>query len=719
MILLEKFRTILQTYKEVIYSPSDINAILMSLGDIKKKHCKKYNRDTGNSYKVDYLNIPISFDTETSSFKIDEVKHATMYVWTCNFGGYNILGRTWDEFINMIETVQKWYDLETNKTHLIVYCHNLSFDFQFFRKYFRFTDLFALDTRKPIYAITNGIEFRCSYILSGYSLERLAKNLNTFTVSKLVGYLNYDEIRHTKTKLTEKEQQYAIEDVRIVTMFIIEEIERNSNNITKIPLTKTGYVRRYCREKCFGTNDWKKSIQRKQYQKLISSLTIDPIEYLQLKRAFSGGYTHASPIHADTILEKVSSYDLTSAYPYFCVSQRFPMSKAEIVEINNKDEFYENMNKYCCIFDVYFENIQSTFPYDNYISTSHCYELKNSRANNGRLISCDSCILTVTEVDFKIIEKTYKWDKIKIANFRRYKKGYLPPKLVEAILDLYEKKTTLKQVDGKEQEYMNSKENLNSCYGMMVTDIIQEIIKWINNEWGEKQFKSNDYIREKINEYNTSKNRFLFYPWGIYVTAYCRRTIWEAIIHLKSDYVYTDTDSIKMLNGDKHKEYFEEYNRKVYNLLKYVMTVQNIPFEKCNPKTIEGVEKLIGVFDYEGTYERAKFLQAKRYLVEEDGELIMTVSGLNKKVTVPYLLKKYKTNTNVFNAFTDGLCVPSDNTGKLTHTYIDEEQICCITDYLGNKSEIHELSCIHLEKAPYRMNMTEDYIQYISQFRER
>ena len=53
-------------------------------------------------------------------------------------------------------------------------------EFQFIRKYFHFIDVFSIDERKPIYAVTNkGIEFRCSYILSGYKLEKVGEHLNS------------------------------------------------------------------------------------------------------------------------------------------------------------------------------------------------------------------------------------------------------------------------------------------------------------------------------------------------------------------------------------------------------------------------------------------------------------------------------------------------------------------------------------------------------------
>lgn len=63
-----------------------------------------------------------------------------------------------------------------------------------------------------------------------------------------------------------------------------------------------------------------------------------------------------------------------------------------------------------------------------------------------------------------------------------YKKDYLPTPFVKSILHLYESKTKLKGVEGKEVEYLNSKEMLNSCYGMSVTNPLRDEFTY-NGEW--------------------------------------------------------------------------------------------------------------------------------------------------------------------------------------------------------------------------------------------
>lgn len=694
-----------------VYKPTDIDLIISTVYEHLDYIKKRTNTET-----IEYYNIPCSFDIETTSFYRTEnnkkCKTAIMYEWTFGIYGIVIIGRTWLEFITMIHQLCK--SLGTNLSRrLVIYVHNLAFEFQFFRKYFEWTNVFALETRKPVYTVTTeGIEFRCSYILSGYSLAKCADNLTMFSIKKLVGDLDYKQIRHAKTPLTDTELQYCINDVKIVMAYIAECII-NDGNIARIPLTATGYVRKYCRRMCL-TNDNENKYRRYRYKQLISGLTIEPDEYKQLQRAFMGGFTHANPFMANKIINDVTSYDFTSSYPTVIIAERFPMSKAEKIDITNRQQLDHNLKCYCCLFDVEFENITPRLWFDNYISESRCFKLINPIVNNGRVVSADILATTITEQDFFIIQKFYKWSRIKIANFRRYKRGYLPTDFIKSVLKLYADKTQLKDVDGKEIEYLKSKGMLNSCYGMMVTNIVRAEITYLD-DWVDPVTPD---LQTKINEYNNDTNRFMFYPWGVWVTAYARRNLFTGIREFGNDYIYADTDSVKCRNVKNHIDYINKYNQWIIDRLHKAMRHHNLPLEMVEPVTINGDKKPLGIWSFDGHYKRFKTLGAKRYLceysddprnVKKAGKINLTVSGLNKKSAVPYMVKKYD---DVFAAFTDNLYIPCGQTGKLTHTYIDDPVVGTVTDYLGIDGKFNELSAVHLDEADYSLNATK-YINFI------
>ena len=286
------------------YKPEEIETVL--------KMVVNRGRDKISYRKKQYYNIPCAFDIETTSTYLNGEKVAFMYVWVLNINGTSIIGRTWEQFETCLETIhQKLY---TNPERIfLIYVHNLAFEMAFIERRFKWEKVFSIDTRKPIYARDNrGIEFRCSYLLSGYSLAKVADNLQTFKIKKLVGDLDYYKVRHNRTYISPKEMRYVINDGRIVVAYISEEIERNGN-IAKIPLTKTGYVRLACRRNCFSKSHREK--HGNVYRARIKALTLTLDEYDLLKQAFAGGFTHANPFYTNKILHNVKSYDFTSSYP--------------------------------------------------------------------------------------------------------------------------------------------------------------------------------------------------------------------------------------------------------------------------------------------------------------------------------------------------------------------------------------------------------------------
>lgn len=677
----------------------------------------KYNYHTKQVTK--YLNIESAFDIETSSTYVNNEKFAFMYEWTFGIGNKDniFFGRNWEDFKNFLSELKEILNLSKNKL-LVVYVHNLSYEFQFMRKYFNWDIVFAISDRKPIKAtcFEYGIEFRDSYILSGYSLAKLAENLTSHKIKKLVGDLDYFLIRHEKTYLSDSELEYCNNDVEILLYYINEQIELY-NDITKIPMTNTGRVRQFVKNRTLynGASHRKNTGSNRRYKELIDSCTLTLNDYYNCKKCFMGGFTHASLFHVSETLENVHSIDFTSSYPYVMVSELFPMSPPRKIKKDNYKKTLEK-NPNGCILEVTFINLLCTIGYESYLSESKCYNIKGSTIVNGRIFEANQLTTYITSIDLQIIEKCYSYDSVIINEMYDFYMQYLPTKLINAILDLYESKTTLKGVEGKEIEYLLKKGMLNSVYGMCVTDIVRE--ETIYNSNNDKWEIGNNDANEQIEKYNKKRDRFLYYPWGIWVTAYARFNLWQGIFEIGNDYVYSDTDSIKFLNYEKHKKFIDTYNKKCEQKLKNMCDYMGVNFKKCKPKTIKGKEKLLGIYDYEGCYKLFKTLGAKRYIyVDENNKLHITIAGLSKENGCKYLLEKYKNFENIFKNFNDDLYVPTNKTGKNTHTYIDSEKEYKITDYTGNTMTINAKSSVHLSECDFTLNIAKQYAKIIDNFR--
>ena len=729
------------------------------------------------SGKTEYFNIPAAFDIEASSwqkgtYEDENVEHfATMYIWQFGLNGSVIYGRTWDEFLQVINDVSDALSL-CKKRHLIIYVHNLGYEFQWIRKKFNWDKVFAIKRRRPVYAISGGIEFRCSYFLSNYALAYIGDNLLVnYPIHKLTGNLDYLKVRHSYTPLSPAELSYCINDVKVVMSFIQEKIE-SDGDITKIPLTNTGYVRNYCRESCFyeGIAPDDEESRKKvllSYRAIMKSLQVQSDdEYYQLKRAFMGGFTHTSILHSNQVRYDVGSADLTSSYPYTIVAQYFPMTRFKYIgTVEVGTDFKHYLDTYCCIFDIEFFGLYPRVEFENILSASRCHPGSLSDdvcINNGRIISCSHCATTLTELDFENMCKFYTWDSCKIVNLRISHRGYLPKAMILAVLDLYESKTSLKGIAGKEIEYLVSKNMINAAFGMMVTNIIRGEFEYDNvYGWLEKEAD----IEKQLSAYNKNFNRFLYYGWGVWVTAHARHNLFSAIWEFGDDYIYADTDSIKGLNFSSHMNYFKSYNDRVIDSLIRMCGSLHIPFSKVAPKTKKGVTKIIGLWEIEEGYDTFKAVGAKRYMYRyNNGKLQITVGGLNKSQAVPYLLYEFgggKTEKNeslsyrwlqdhslhvspyytafqtvsrlaysnlplhsealefilslpldynwIFENFGEGLCVPPKHTGKQTVDYLDHSFAAICTDYLGFPLPISESSAVYMEQQPYQMSITNEY----------
>lgn len=704
--------------------------MIITVNEFRNILNKDNNFETVKRYKTEYINLALSFDIETTSLyrnkknhddylsnevlhKLDRKKQceyekiAFMYIWQFAFKNYEIIGRDWQSFEFLISLLEKKFNTEYKKKHVVIYVHNLGYEFQFIKNRFNFIDVFAIKERKPIKAITDkGIEFRCSYLLSGYSLATLANNLNSHKIKKLVGDLDYSLIRNSKTELNDIELQYCINDILIVKYYIEECINR-FGDISKIPNTQTGIVRKYVR---------KYTLTSKNYYYHIQRMKLDSESFKALRRAFQGGYTHGNIDYIGKTIKNVFSVDFTSSYPFCLISEKYPITTPILLKCKmTLNAFKDFIKKNTCVFDVELFNVKSKYNI-NIIAIHKCFKKKNYAVDNGKLIKAEYIQTTVTNIDFDDICYFYSFDNIIVKNIYVFNSGYLPKAFIDCVFKFYNDKTELKNVAGKETEYLHSKEMLNSLYGMCVTDIIRDNINCINGKWITTPVTD---IENAIDGYNKDKQRFLFYAWGVFCTSYARHNLFNGLKEMIdkenpvfNDFVYCDTDSIKGINYDKHKQFFDNYNKQCEIKLKKMCDNLGYDYTILYPKTKEGKIKLMGVYDFEGIYQRFKTLGAKRYLYEKNDKCYMTVSGLGKNA-INYI---GNTNDDKFKNFQNGLYLERGETSKMTHIYCDYEIKGKITDYQNNISDYNEKSFIHLENTDFLMTMQDDYLELIMMY---
>ena len=586
-------------HEEYAYTLEEFQKIEIPLINIKK--CKKY-----------YVNYVATFDIETSKIeKSNDEYEGFLYHWQFCINGVVIFGRDWLQFAQLIYYLKDILQLSNNKK-LVVYVHNLSYEFHFLYNLFYISDVFCLDKRKVLKCILDGfIELRCSYYLSNMNLSKFIENTPNTQHIKALGDLDYSKLYLPSTQLSCKEYGYCFNDVCGLFECIRERLQEF--NLNQIPLTSTGYVRRECRK-----NMNKNLNNRKIFEKIALNQEV----YELLRDCFRGGNTASNRYHTNVILDNVSSYDMTSAYPYVMLSEKYPMSKFIYYDLESFKELDYYNKRYCTIGYYYFSNIKLknniSIPY---IPISKCLTVVKDEdliVYNGRLISSSGIKIALTNIDYEIIKNQYDfdYDDLRVENFYFARKGFLPKELRETIIEYYELKTQLKGINDKEYEYMKSKNKLNSLYGMIVTNIQRKEILFDSEKdevfsYGEKGL---------LEDYYNSRNNFLSYQWGVFVTAYCRRNLQLALDGIGLDVVYCDTDSVKYLNN--HDEVFNKIN---YNMLKYCEE-----HDILNYAQRDNIKYYLGVYDFEGIYQKFKTLGAKKYAFLKNDTYGITVSGLSK-----------------------------------------------------------------------------------------
>ena len=591
---------------------------------------------TCTSEKGSFYNIACTFDIETTTiepeYKINGKKkynvnpYAFMYQWQFCILGKVIFGRTWEEFEFLIRNIRMKMQLSKN-LKLAIYVHNLSYEFQFMKEFIKIDSIFARDKRKVMKCdVKYGIEFRCSYFLSNMSLAKFCENTNNVTHYKLTDKFDYKKLRTPTTELTEIEEGYCYNDVKGLAE-CIEELISNGDTIATIPLTNTGYVRREFRQAVK---------ENKRNHENFKKTALTEEQYKMLVDAFRGGDTHANRFLVNKILHDVHSFDISSSYPSSMMMDDYPVSRFTECDLSSEEKLKYYMSNYCCVIDVTFYNIyadaKNVFPY---IDIAHCYQKSKIINDNGRVLKAEKISIVCTHIDLEIILDSYCFDDdgyYEINSAMYSEKGKLPIEFRKKIMEYFEIKTQLKGVESKEYEYMKSKNRLNSAYGMCVTSIVHNDIGY--NQYEMKWSELQGDIDESLTKFYKSRNNFLPYQWGVFVTANSRKRLRTMLKVVGRDGVYTDTDSIKFINK-KHVKAFEKMNKELME-----QAENNDIRAYCDRTDVkEGKDVTtrfyLGTWDNDGEYIRFKTLGSKKYCYEKldkKGKLKfeITVSGMSK-----------------------------------------------------------------------------------------
>lgn len=637
-----------------------------------------------------YVEAVACFDTETTSIRKEYCNifgsdFGFMYVWQFCIDMVVCCGRTWKEWLEFTDLLCEHIDCSGRK--LVIYVHNLSFEFQFMRNYIDVETIFCRDKRDVVYFTTKNIEYRCSYALSNMSLKKFLEKSKGVTFGKQSGdEFDYSKLRFPDTELVEHEWGYSVCDVLGLCQAITYLLK--DDTLCTIPLTSTGYVRRDFR------TAMKKNPKHRDYMK---KLALNKHTYLLAREASRGAISGSNHVYTEEILEEVDSEDIKSSYPYQMMTKYFPMSR--FIQYNCKkvdSKFIELIDNFCCIIVWSCSNLKvkewSGIPY---ISKAKCRAIKGAKCGNGKVYSAERIGMCTTEIDFKIIREHYYFENVVIHEIHCAQRGMLPKSFREVLGHMFQMKTDLE--DGDKFLYAKYKNKINAAFGMMLTDILHGNIVYKQNCidcWVEEEVED---IEKALSDYYNSTNSFLHYQHGIWVLAHGRDDLVKGMDVVGRDIVQVDTDSVKHV--DDHIGGFIKLNDGI---------IAKADSYDVKPYSMKDEKKhYLGVWEHEGddgktTYYKFKTLGAKKYCDEdENGKMSITVAGLSKNAN-EFFEKK-----SGLESFSTGTYVGDKYSGRTCAVYNDFDRVY---DIVIDGHNINLGSNIAVNNIGYTLSMSNEWL---------
>lgn len=656
----------------MIYNCDNFDYTIIS--STRNQRRKKGNQGKRNNKRI-YKDMLCAFDIETTNDT--ESQQAFMYVWQFQINDITVMGRTWNEFITFLERMKG--ELK-NEEYIVIFVHNLSFEFQFLRGIYNFNkeEVFAIDSRKVLKCeMFNHFELRCSYLQTNMSLNEFTHKMGVKDVKLSGEDFDYSVARYPWTLLTDQELQYCINDVKGLVEAMRIQMDLEHDTFYTLPLTSTGYVRR----------DVKAAMRHFNRQELKDMLP-DYNVFEMLREAFRGGNTHANRYYSNMILNDIHSNDYASSYPNVQINCRFPMSPWLKEDGMDLDRCLLKIYKHkrACLMRINLFNVRLKDPMWGapYLAKAKCRNIKNCENDNGRILAAEYLETTLTDIDFKILLQEYEFDWIEFTDFYHSRYGLLPKQLRETVLEYFQRKTELKGVEGQDLYYMKAKNKLNSVYGMSVQSPVKQSIDFIN-DFIDRQ----DDERELLDAAN--KKAFMSYAWGVWTTAHARYELEEAISICGDRFVYCDTDSVK---------YIGELDFDSFNAKKKRRSEENGAVA-TDPK---GVRHYLGVMEHDADYIEFATMGAKKYAYRyPDGKLGITIAGVNKRKGAEELER-----AGGLKAFKEGFVFKE--AGGTESIYNDEPEIKSIT---REGKEIPITANLFIKESEYTLGITAEYARIL------
>lgn len=306
-----------------------------------------------------------------------------------------------------------------------------------------------------------------------------------------------------------------------------------------------------------------------------------PPEYdADVRQAYRGGFVYADPRYVGKDVGAGIVLDVNSLYPWAYSTCPLPYGQPK---------YFEGQYQPDALYNLYVQMLRCSFR----IKPRHIptVQLKNSRGFLPTEYVTDSggeeVALCLTSVDLKLFFEHYdvynveffsgwKW-KSSTQLFTAYASKWFEVK-AQATRD---KNKPLRQI---------AKLMLNSLYGRFAINPVT---------YSKEPYFSVEHDRVEYENGPEETRKPLYIPVGAFVTAWARDKTIRAAQSVYDRFLYADTDSLHLLGTEI-------------------------------PPELDIDDVRLGAWAHESSFDRAKYIRAKSYVEEENGELRVTCAGMPK-----------------------------------------------------------------------------------------
>lgn len=445
-------------------------------------------------------------------------------------------------------TIGDWFDwLEAKQTNLIVYFHNLRFDGEFILHYLCTNSFIPIEKGKnkdykddntftmlidgktnTIYKIQvrfaetkRTITFKCSYRLLLSSVSALGRTLGSY----IKGNIDYDKYYKPFDSLDlvpDDLKKYLDNDIHIVRKCLVE-LGNNLNADLRLTLGSSAFsmtqwfLGYYKFNKLFGTKS-KKGKNNQTY------FNVD--DYKNMMGGYRGGITVGYEKYSGVTLYNVTCVDVNSMYPSIMEKKELPHG------------IYTNIKPRKNYVTLYKISV-SGYRHDKDLPNLW-YNKRGSKYQE----KIENEIWWVTDFELETIKKSYTFTQERI--METY---YWESKIIfNEVIGIWKEK---KQTAINKVERNIWKTLLNSLYGKFGENPERKNKRLVECSDDVKGVTYGDNGNYTMESFSSSGDKCNFLPIAIFVTAYARTILMEAMYENKDNFLYADTDSLWLSGKSK------------------------------------------------------------------------------------------------------------------------------------------------------------------------